>query len=175
MSATISPLLAHLQTVARYHQWATRRLLTEHVATMTDDQYRQASGLFFGSVHGTLNHLLVGEGLLWFRRFSEGVSASVALDSVVEEDRAALSARLLALTDQWIAFASGLTDEKLSGRLQYTTTRGDPADLPFAATLQHVFNHATHHRGQVTAALTALGLESPELDMVYFLRSEATT
>jgi uncharacterized damage-inducible protein DinB len=45
--------------------------------------------------------------------------------------------------------------------------------LPFAATLAHVFNHATHHRGQITAALTAAGHAAPELDLVYLLQQEA--
>jgi uncharacterized damage-inducible protein DinB len=44
--------------------------------------------------------------------------------------------------------------------------------LPFAATLAHVFNHSTHHRGQITAALTAMGQPAPELDMVYMLQAE---
>ncbi len=44
--------------------------------------------------------------------------------------------------------------------------------LPFAATLAHVFNHRTHHRGQITAALTAMGQPAPELDMVYMLQAE---
>jgi uncharacterized damage-inducible protein DinB len=57
--------------------------------------------------------------------------------------------------------------------LSYTTMRGQPATLPFAATLAHVFNHGTHHRGQITAALTALGRPSPELDLVYCLQEEA--
>ena len=50
--------------------------------------------------------------------------------------------------------------------------RGTPASLPFAATLAHVFNHGTHHRGQITAALTALGQPCPELDLVYMLQQE---
>ena len=54
----------------------------------------------------------------------------------------------------------------------YTTMRGQLATLPFAATLTHVFNHGTHHRGQVTAALTLLGQACPVIDLVYMLQEE---
>ena len=50
---------------------------------------------------------------------------------------------------------------------------GTAASLPFAATLAHVFNHGTHHRGQISAALTVLGQPAPELDLVYFLQQTA--
>jgi uncharacterized damage-inducible protein DinB len=50
--------------------------------------------------------------------------------------------------------------------------RGQAMTLPFAPTLVHVFNHATHHRGQITAALTMLGQPGPELDLVYFLQAQ---
>ena len=56
--------------------------------------------------------------------------------------------------------------------LYYTILRGTRAVLPFPATLAHVFNHGTHHRGQITAALTATGHECPELDLVYMLQQE---
>jgi uncharacterized damage-inducible protein DinB len=46
--------------------------------------------------------------------------------------------------------------------------------LPFAATLAHVFNHGTHHRGQISAALTAMGQPAPELDLVFLLQEEST-
>ena len=45
--------------------------------------------------------------------------------------------------------------------------------LPFAATLGHVFNHGTHHRGQITAAITAMGHACPEIDMVWMLQAES--
>jgi uncharacterized damage-inducible protein DinB len=56
--------------------------------------------------------------------------------------------------------------------VRHLVMRGQSASLPFGLTLTHVFNHGTHHRGQITAALTALGRSSPELDLVYFLQQQ---
>ena len=53
--------------------------------------------------------------------------------------------------------------------------RGAPLSLPFMASVAHRFNHTNHHRGQITAALTCLGYDCPELDMVYFLLAEQAT
>ena len=75
---------------------------------------------------------------------------------------------------RWEPLIDGFAPERWSSTLSYTTMRGTPVSLPFAATLAHVFNHGTHHRGQITAALTALGEPCPELDLVYFLQTEAT-
>jgi len=168
-----SPLKAGPLLMARYNLWATRRLLAA-VAELSDNAYRLDTGLFFKSVHGTLNHLLVGEHLLWFRRFAEGVSPMLALDQEVEPDRAVLAERLLDGAQRWAPLIAGWDDGRFGGRLDYTTTRGSPASLPFAATLSHVFNHSTHHRGQITAALTAMGQPCPELDMVYMLQEESS-
>ena len=161
----------HFVTLARYNAWATQRLL-DAVATVDDADYRRDVGLFFKSIHGTLNHLLVGEHLLWFRRFAEGVSPRVRLDEEVETDRAQLAQRLLDGAARWQALIETWPTERFDNSLNYTTTRGQPVALPFAATLTHVFNHGTHHRGQVTAALTALGQACPELDLVTMLQQE---
>ena len=165
--------LAHFQTLARYNVWATARVL-ESVAAVPDDAYRRDVGLFFKSIHGTLNHLLVGEHLLWFRRFAEGVSPKVGLDEEVEPDRARLAERLLQGAARWQPLIEGWPVERFDGVLSYTTMRGQLATLPFAATLTHVFNHGTHHRGQITAAFTRLGQPFPELDLVYMLQQEHT-
>jgi uncharacterized damage-inducible protein DinB len=169
----MSPLKSQLLTLARYNAWATNRLLDGHVAALPEADYRRDLGLFFKSVHGTLNHLLVGEQLLWWRRFSEGVSPSVPLDSEAEADRAALAQRLKQGADRWTGWLEQLPEDRLHSTLHYTTMRGTPAALPFAATLAHVFNHGTHHRGQITAALTALGRPCPEIDLVYMLQAES--
>ena len=165
--------VAHFTTLARYNAWATARLL-DAVAVVPEADYRRDVCLFFRSIHGTLNHLLVGEHHLWFVRFSEGSSPRVALDAEAEPDRTALDARLRAGAARWEPLIAGFAPARWEGALSYTTTRGTPAVLPFAATLAHVFNHGTHHRGQITAALTALGQPCPSLDLVYFLQNPDT-
>ena len=113
----------------------------------------------------------VAEHLLWFVRFAEGRSPTVALNAEVEPDRARLDARLREGAARWAPLIASFSPGRWDGTLDYTTMRGTAASLPFAATLAHVFNHGTHHRGQITAALTALGQPSPELDLVYFLQN----
>ena len=164
-------LSGQMHTLAQYNQWATARLL-DAVAALDDADYRRDVGLFFRSIHGTLNHLLVGEHHLWFVRFSQGLSPRVALDAELESGRALLDARLREGAARWAPLIAGWPAERWGTTLDYTTMRGQAASLPFAATLAHVFNHATHHRGQVTAALTLLGQPCPELDLVYFLQIE---
>ncbi len=94
----------------------------------------------------------------------------MALDDEVEPDRARLAERLVQGAARWLPLIDGWPAACFDGRLDYTTMRGQPASLPFAAALAHVFNHGTHHRGQVTAALTGLGRSGPELDLVYLLQ-----
>ena len=163
----------HFLTLARYNSWATQRLF-DVVNTVPEAPYRADAGLFFKSIHGTLNHLLVAEHQLWFRRFAEDLSPTVALNAEVEADRARLAAALQDGALRWEGLIATWPDTVWDGALNYTNMRGQPQNLPFAATLAHVFNHATHHRGQITVALTALGHASPELDMVYLLQGQAT-
>jgi uncharacterized damage-inducible protein DinB len=177
VNPTLSPWHTHFLQLARYNVWATRRLL-DAVAVVSEADYRMDMGLFFKSIHGTLNHLLVGEHMVWYRRFAKGVSPQkadgVTLDMEAEPDRARLGQALKGGAANWLPLIESWPAERFDGVLSYTTMRGTPATLPFAATLAHVFNHGTHHRGQITAALTALGHASPDLDLVYLLQEEAT-
>ena len=161
----------HFTLLARYGLWATRRLF-EHVDLLSDEEYRRDAGLFFKSVHGTLNHLLVAEHGLWQPRFAEGVSPSLKLDAELESDRARLRQRLLDGAAAWQPLIESWPEDRFDGVLQYTSTDGVARRLPFAAALTHVFNHGTHHRGQVTAAITAMGDACPELDLPWMLLAE---
>jgi uncharacterized damage-inducible protein DinB len=166
-----APLRGYFDSLARYHVWATAKLY-EHVDRLDDADYRKDAGLFFKSVHRTLNHLLVADAV-WFPRFAEGVSNTVALDAELESDRAALRDRLLAAVPRWQSLIASFDDARFAGTLDYTTTKGIAQSLPFAPTLGHVFNHATHHRGQITAAVTAMGYPCPEIDWVWMLQAES--
>ena len=163
---------AYFATLARYDVWATRRLC-EHVDALPEADYRRDAGLFFKTVHGTLNHLLVAEHAVWFPRFAQGVSNRIALDTELEADRVRLRDRLVEGAQRWAPLIAALPADRFDGTLDYTTTRGVAQSLPFAAALGHVFNHGTHHRGQITAAITAMGHACPEIDMVWMLRAEA--
>ncbi|MHA3080355.1 DinB family protein [Acinetobacter sp. ANC 5502] len=163
--------LESLQLLARYNIWATTKL-SQSLADVTDADFYRNSGLFFQSIFWTLNHLLLGEHELWFSRFAKGYSPTLQLNTIVEDDRQVLIQTLQEKTLNWITFLNELDPLDLAGNLNYQTSTGQPKSLPYAATLVHVFNHGTHHRGQISAALTAMGYACPELDLVYMLVEE---
>lgn len=158
-------------TLARYNIWATAKLL-EHLQEVSDEDFYKDQGLFFKSIFGTLNHILVGEHDLWFARFSQGRSEALALNAIVIEDRHELLEQLQQKSYHWLSFLAQLDPALLSQELHYTATTGQAFSLPYAATLLHVFNHSTHHRGQITVALTQMGYSCPVLDLVYMLVEE---
>jgi uncharacterized damage-inducible protein DinB len=162
----------YFQQQAAYHAWATQRLLNEHVCLLTDADYHRRAGLFFGSVHGTLNHLLVAE-TIWQARFISGKSPVMALNTELETDRGKLTEALSAASTRWADWINGNDLTEQDEMLHYNRSDGQATSLPYAQTLGHVFNHATHYRGQVTAALTAMGSASPELDWVRLLQLQA--
>ncbi len=162
----------HFSILARYNVWATQRLL-DAVNLLDDATYRKDVGLFFKSIHGTLNHQLVGEHLVWYPRFAKGTSPKLTLDMEAEPVRERLAQALKGGAANWQPLIESWPAERFDGKLSYTTMRGQNVSLPFAATLAHVFNHGTHHRGQITAALTVLGQPCPELDLVYMLQAES--
>lgn len=167
-----APLREQLEMLGRYDGWATRRLL-HSVDRLADEPYRRDVGLFFKSVHGTLNHLLLAGQEVWAKRLRGEPVTVQALNQEIEADRARLRQRLIDGALVWQPLLDGISDERLLGSLEYRRTDGAPVELPLAAALAHVFNHATHHRGQISAALTQLGLPAPELDLARQLQLES--
>jgi uncharacterized damage-inducible protein DinB len=162
----------HFQMLARYNVWATHRLL-EAVEKLSEGDYRKDVGLFFKSVHGTLNHLLVTEHMLWYPRFARGESPKLALNAEVEPVRERLVQALKDGAGNWKPLIESWTAARFEGKLSYTRMNGQAMSLPFVGALTHVFNHGTHHRGQITAALTMLGQPCPELDLVWMLQEDS--
>ncbi len=103
--------------MARYHSWATERLLSS-IEPLPEDSYRRPCGLFFGSIHGTSNHLLLTDSELWYPRFTGKRSASLPLDAELESDRAVLASRLIAAAARWSGYVDGLSDTALADDLR---------------------------------------------------------
>ena len=156
----------HFTMLADYSAWANRRLIAG-LASLDDAAWHADQGLFFKSIHLTFNHNLLVERL-WTGRLKGEVWQGGGLDAVLDATRAGLVEKLLAEGAKVRAAMAALPDP-LPARIQYRTIEGKPMDMPLAPVLAHLFNHGTHHRGQITAAAHRLGLRVQELDIPYFL------
>jgi uncharacterized damage-inducible protein DinB len=161
----------HFMMFAAYNQWANTRIY-DAALELTDEEFNRPVGAVFGSLMGTLNHLLVADRI-WMKRFTGEGDAPAALDAIVHRALAAL--RMARETEdrriaEWVAT---LTEKALAGRFTYmTVTDMRTVSQRLAPALAHLFNHQTHHRGQAHTILTMLGKPSVTLDLVYFQRTE---
>lgn len=159
---------AHLLLLAHYHAW-TFEMLYGALLPLGDAQYRADCGLFFGSIHSTLNHLLLADRV-WFGRVIGQRYDVPGLDSELETDRHALEDALHLQTARWAEWLVAEDDATLNRALSYSNLAGTQFDNPLVAVLLHVFNHGTHHRGQISAAISGYGQAVPEMDLIFYLR-----
>jgi uncharacterized damage-inducible protein DinB len=144
--------------------------LYEKALELPDDLYRRNVGVFFGSLHGTLNHLILTDRL-WLTRLTGEGRQPTRLDEILYEDVAYLAQARVAEDERIIQLISGY-DEVTFGRVHaYKTTSGKPQEQPLGDILLHFFNHQTHHRGHAHSCLSIVtGSEPPTLDLLAFQR-----
>lgn len=161
-----------LSMLARYNRWANIRIY-DAAAALPDADYRADLGAAFRSVHGTLNHL-VATDLIWLSRFTGAGDAPRSLDAIVADDLTALGALREATDARITDWVAGLTDAALTGPLAYVPmSTPTPVTQPLAGAAVHLFNHHTHHRGQVHALLTRLAGTAPSLDLIAYQRQNS--
>ena len=164
-------MLDHYRMFADYNRWANRRLYAA-TAELSDAEFRENKGAFFGSLHGTLNHLLAADRI-WMKRFTGEGEAPSRLDAILHDDLTSLTAARAAEDERIVAWVGSLDEARLRAHFTYSPlTMPDKITQRIGPTLTHVFNHQTHHRGQAHTILTALGRPSLTLDLVFFLRTE---
>jgi uncharacterized damage-inducible protein DinB len=173
MGRRMTPELARV--MARYNRWMNDKLYAV-AERLTDAERKQDRGAFFGSIHRTLNHLLLADRI-WLGRFTGaalqdgeiGPGGIRSLDQELHDDFEQLRRERTKTDDEIDAFVATLTDEKLTGDLRYHR-RGVANAFPLWQAVAHLFNHQTHHRGQVTTLLMQAGQDPGVTDLLAMLR-----
>jgi len=169
--------LNELQILARYNRWAND-LLFHCVENLNEKQYHADMGLFFSSIHNTLNHILVGDRL-WTSRISGEYHGISGLDEILHEDfknlstaRTSMDDHIVRLTDRMSVGLDGGLDKEV---LYRTVSGGNKHASPARHIFLTLFNHQTHHRGQIHAALTQTNIKDiPELDVIFYIRDASS-
>jgi uncharacterized damage-inducible protein DinB len=160
---------AYMRTMAAYNRWQNRSLYREADA-LTDAERKEPRGAFFGSIHGTLSHLLFGDQI-WMHRFT-GTPAPKAM-SIAESagaipDWTDLQQQRFAFDEVVVSWAEQLDPRWLEGDLTwFSGAMKREVTKPKALLVTHFFNHQTHHRGQVHCLLTQCKRKPDDTDLPF--------
>jgi uncharacterized damage-inducible protein DinB len=157
-----------LQTMLDYHYWARDRVF-EAIERLTPEQYHRDLGSSFKSIRDTLTHIYAAEWA-WFMRW-QGESPTALLPADRFPDLPSLEAAWREHEGRMRAFVGGLDANGTARVIQYTLLSGQPGASPIWQMVQHVVNHASYHRGQLTTMLRQIGAEPPKsMDMIAYYR-----
>ena len=179
-SSTFTPAFAHL---AAYNQWMNRKLYNA-AAALPDEALMQDRGAFFGSLFGTLSHLVVAD-TIWLQRLAQHPPGFAALQGVgalpkptaLDQHPCATLAELTdlraLLDDTLTQFCAELQPAQLAEPFDYASTKGVHSRKVLGQVLQHVFNHQTHHRGQASTLFSQMGIDIGATDLLLLLPNVA--
>ncbi len=147
----------YYQLMAAYNRWMNRKLY-DVCSGIPDHKRREDMGAFFRSIHGTLNHLLFGD-MAWMSRFT-GEPLRYDIGEDIHTDFDGLRADRENMDATMCEWVEGLDEEWLAQPLEWTSRMdGKTRRIPRHILVTHMFNHQTHHRGQLTTLIKQLGYE----------------
>jgi uncharacterized damage-inducible protein DinB len=175
-------LSEHVHQMAQYNQWMNQKLY-EACEKISPEQLSENRGAFFGSILGTLNHLVVADTiclkLLVSARISRNTLSAMkqipypkALNDILFNNLKELKNRREQLDQLLLAFSEELQkapETTLQKAITYKNTKGVSSNKCLFSLLMHLFNHQTHHRGQITTLLSQLGIDIGITDLVTIL------
>ena len=154
----------YCKLMARYNRWMNERLYAL-LSGIPDDERKRDRGAFFRSMHGTLNHLLWGDRI-WLSRFVDEPFAVPAFGADMFAGFAELSREREVADREILNWAGNVRASWLDGMLSYTSkVDGRARELPRATAVLQLFNHGTHHRGQLTTLICQSGRDPGETDI----------
>jgi uncharacterized damage-inducible protein DinB len=163
--------LQDLRALVDYHYWARDGML-DALEPLTAEQFTRDMGSSFRSVRDTAAHSYSAEWV-WYSRW-QGTSPAAMLPFDQFPDVSSLRAAWLAQERKTRASLDGLDENSVARIIEYRTFNGEAASSRFWQMLQHLVNHASYHRGQVTTMLRQMGANPPRpTDLIAFYRTRA--
>ena len=172
-----SPFIENYRFLAHYNRWFNERLYAASEQLSEADR-KLGRGAFFGSIHGTLNHLVWGDKL-WLARFAAqgvrfaslphdllAVPAGAVHATVLHEDWGDLKAMRARLDGAIEAWVEEMPADFPLRTMRYSNTKGVVREHPAWKAMTHFFNHQAHHRGQVTTLLMQAGVDPGITDLI---------
>ncbi len=165
--------ISYFRFLGRYNRWANQTLF-DHVGQLSDADYHKDRGAFFKSIHGALNHILLVDQI-WISRIDPDIETlpSTGLDTELHSCFETLSAARQAQDTEILALLTRYTDTDMTRCGAYQNSSGATFETPVQIMLAHMFNHATHHRGQVHDLLSQTSVAPPPLDLIFFQRIDS--
>lgn len=158
------------RTLFAYDAWANRRML-DACAALSPEQFTRDLGSSFRSVRDTMAHIY-GAQWIWFERF-HGRSHTSLPNGDPFPDVASLRSRWTQFESELLSYVNGLSAADLERSFDYKDMKGNSHRNVLWQTLQHLANHGTYHRGQVTTMFRQLGAKPVGTDMIGFYRERA--
>ncbi|MEQ9346837.1 MAG: DinB family protein [Thalassospira sp.] len=159
--------VAYFQRLAQYNAWANRRAY-DACATLPRSELDAPRRAFFPSILRTLNHILVADRI-WMSRLL-GAPVAMPLDTILFDDFDALRPERVTQDQAIIDFIDVLTPEIIGSDLTYQSVTAGAYTMPRDLVLGHMFNHQTHHRGQLSNMILEAGAKPLEIDLIYYGR-----
>lgn len=160
----------HFRRLAHYNQWANERIYAA-AANLDPEDYFANRRAYFKSVHGTLNHILAIDKL-WFGRFTGDLYALPSYDVILHGSLAGLREARTAFDKHIIDVIDKLAEERIGGVFHWITTEGESYTSTLDRCLTQIFNHQTHHRGQVHTLLCQLAGDAPPIDFFHCMNDD---
>jgi uncharacterized damage-inducible protein DinB len=158
---------AEMRDLFAFNAWANKRIL-DVAEALSAEQFTKPLGSSFSSVRDTLVHVWAVEWV-WLERL-HGRSPSGFPDAKDFADLATLRPRWAEVERNWLEYVSRLDQAELEEEVDYKTLSFGPSRDPRWQIMQHVVNHGSYHRGQVTTLLRQLGAKGVGTDLITFYR-----
>ena len=159
--------IANFQLLANFNKWTNEKIITS-CKKLTETEYKKDRGAFFSSIHGTLNHLLVVDRAYIFH--IEGKDHCLkSLDQILYENLFQLEEARIKEDKLLVDLVNNLSEENIHKEITYKDFETSNQTYTINLLLMTLFNHQTHHRGQIHNMLSQAGVKTPQIDIPDFI------